>query len=67
MAVDKIKPNVRAIKAYTLDPIETPIKINQNENPFGMPAAIKDEVLLRASVLDWARFPDFVPTRLLKN
>ena len=67
MAVDKIKPNVRAIKAYTLDPIETPIKINQNENPFGMPAAIKDEVLLRASVLDWARYPDFVPTRLLRK
>ncbi len=66
-AIEKIKLHVRAIKAYTLDPIETPIKINQNENPFGMPAAIKDEVLMRASIMDWARYPDFVPTRLLKK
>ena len=43
--LDNIKPHVRAIKAYTLAPLEAPIKINQNENPFGMPAAIKDEVL----------------------
>lgn len=63
-AIDKIKPHVRAIKAYSLDPIDTPIKINQNENPFGMPQAIKDEVLLRAYSHDWARYPDFIPTRL---
>jgi histidinol-phosphate aminotransferase len=63
-AIDKIKPHVRAIKAYTLDPIDTPIKINQNENPFGMPQAIKDEALRRAAAHDWARYPDFIPTRL---
>jgi histidinol-phosphate aminotransferase len=65
--LDKIKPNVRAIKAYTLDPLDAAIKINQNENPFGMPAAIKDEVLRRAREHDWARYPDFVPTRLLEK
>lgn len=65
--LDKIKENVRAIKAYTLDPLDAPIKINQNENPFGMPAAIKDEVLRRARQHDWARYPEFVPTRLLEK
>jgi histidinol-phosphate aminotransferase len=65
--LDKVKPNVRAIKAYTLEPLDAPIKINQNENPFGMPAAIKDEVLRRAREHDWARYPDFVPTRLLEK
>jgi histidinol-phosphate aminotransferase len=64
--IDKIKQNVRAISAYTLTPLEAPIKINQNENPFGMPAAIKDEVLRRAREHDWARYPDFVPTSLLE-
>jgi histidinol-phosphate aminotransferase len=64
--IDKIKPNVRAISAYTLAPLEAPIKINQNENPFGMPAAIKEEVLRRAREHDWARYPDFVPTSLLE-
>ncbi len=65
--LDKIKSNVRAIKAYTLDPLDAPIKINQNENPFGMPAEIKDEVLRRASQHDWARYPEFVPSALLKK
>jgi histidinol-phosphate aminotransferase len=62
-----IKPCVRAIKAYTLAPLEAPIKINQNENPFGMPASIKDEVLRRAAAHDWARYPEFVPTVLLEK
>src|SRR5262245_37786848 len=65
--IDKIKPNVRAITAYTLAPLEAPIKINQNENPFGMPREIKDEVLRRAMKHDWARYPEFVPTSLLKK
>ncbi len=65
--LDKIKPNVRAITAYTLAPLEAPIKINQNENPFGMPLEIKDEVLRRARQHDWARYPDFVPASLLEN
>ena len=30
-----------------------------------MPQAIKDEVLRRAYAQDWARYPDFSPTRLL--
>ncbi len=65
--INWIKPHVRAIKAYTLAPLEAPIKINQNENPFGMPAAIKDEVLRRAAAHDWARYPEFVPTKLLEK
>ncbi len=65
--LDKIKPNVRAITAYTLSPLEAPIKINQNENPFGMPREIKEEVIRRAMKEDWARYPDFVPTSLLKK
>jgi histidinol-phosphate aminotransferase len=65
--LDKIKPNVRAITAYTLAPLEAPIKVNQNENPFGMPREIKEEVLRRAMSHDWARYPDFVPTSLLEK
>jgi histidinol-phosphate aminotransferase len=66
-AINNIKPHVRAIKAYTLAPLDAPIKINQNENPFGMPAAIKDEVLRRAAAHDWARYPEFVPQALLEK
>lgn len=66
-SLEKIKPHVRAIRAYTLEPLDAPIKINQNENPFGMPAAIKEEVLRRARAHDWARYPEFAPTGLLEK
>lgn len=65
--LDKIKPNVREIAAYTLAPLEASIKINQNENPFGMPREIKEEVLRRVMGRDWARYPEFAPTSLLKK
>src|SRR6266540_3161101 len=65
--LDKIKPNVRAIAAYTLAPLEAPIKVNQNENPFGMPREIKEEVMRRVMRRDWARYPEFTPTSLLKK
>jgi histidinol-phosphate aminotransferase len=65
--MNKIKPVVRALAAYTLDPIDTPIKINQNENPFDMPEPIKREVEARLVGRAWSRYPDFVPTRLLER
>jgi len=64
--LDKIKPAVRAITAYTLAPYRATIKLNQNENPFDMPAAIKREVERRLSEREWARYPDFVPAALLE-
>jgi histidinol-phosphate aminotransferase len=63
----KVKPEVRALSAYTLEAVEARIKINQNENPFALPAPIREEVLRRARELEWARYPDFAPTRLLER
>lgn len=65
--LDNVKAEVRAISAYTLAPLDAPVKINQNENPFGMPSSIKEEVMRRAMETDWARYPDFVPTELLRK
>ena len=62
--IDKIKPQVRAIHAYTLAPLRAEVKINQNENPFDMPAAIKEEVLRRLAHRPWSRYPTFIPTEL---
>src|SRR5436853_4749984 len=64
--LQKIKPAVRAITAYTLAPYRASIKINQNENPFDMPEAIKREVERRLAARPWSRYPDFVPTALLE-
>ncbi|HEU4386905.1 MAG TPA: histidinol dehydrogenase, partial [Blastocatellia bacterium] len=65
--LDRIKPAVRAITAYTLPPYRASIKINQNENPFDMPAEIKVEVERRLAEREWSRYPDFVPARLLER
>ncbi|OYT73621.1 MAG: histidinol-phosphate transaminase [Chloracidobacterium sp. CP2_5A] len=59
-----IKPSVRRLQPYALTPRPAPIKLNQNENPFGMPPAIVEETLRRVAGRDWARYPDFVPTDL---
>ena len=62
--LDKIKPRVRALKAYTLKPDRGAVKLNQNENPWGVPAAIRREAIKRMKARDWSRYPDFVPASL---
>jgi histidinol-phosphate aminotransferase len=54
-----IKPQVRAMKAYTLKPYQYQYKMNQNENPLGFPAELKEQVWERLRDQDWARYPDF--------
>jgi histidinol-phosphate aminotransferase len=62
--LDKIKPRVRELKAYTLKPDRGRVKLNQNENPWGVPEAIKRETLRRMETRSWSRYPDFVPASL---
>src|SRR4051812_33706855 len=62
--LDKIKPRVRELKAYTLSPDRASVKINQNENPWDAPELIKRETLRRMSARSWSRYPDFVPASL---
>ncbi|MBC7933465.1 MAG: histidinol-phosphate transaminase [Rubrivivax sp.] len=62
--LDKIKPRVRELKAYALSPDRASVKINQNENPWDAPEAIKQETLRRMASRSWSRYPDFVPAGL---
>jgi histidinol-phosphate aminotransferase len=62
--LDKIKPRVRELKAYTLSPDRASVKINQNENPWDLPEAVKRETLRRMSERAWSRYPDFIPVSL---
>ena len=62
--LDKIKPRVRGLKAYTLKPDRGAVKLNQNENPWGVPEALRAETLRRMGRREWARYPDFVPATL---
>src|SRR5262249_60000820 len=59
-----VKPAVRAAAGYTLAARRAPVKINQNENPFDMPEAVKRRVLDEALSRPWSRYPDFDPREL---
>jgi histidinol-phosphate aminotransferase len=59
-----VKAAVRRIQAYTLAAREAPVRINQNENPWDIPLAIKRRVLEKALVRPWTRYPDFDPQEL---
>lgn len=61
-----VKPAVRAQELYTLPPRTAAVKVDQNENPFELPAAFKAEVLRRMADAPWGRYPEFVPRPLLE-
>ncbi len=61
-----VKPAVRSLKAYTLATREASVKINQNENPFDLPEALKRSVLEKAMARPWSRYPEFDPTELVQ-
>ena len=61
-----VKPSVRALAAYTLAQREAPVKINQNENPWDLPEAVKRRVLECALARPWSRYPGFEPKELLE-
>lgn len=63
-SLDKIKFEVRALRAYSLSAERSRVKINQNENPWDAPARIKAETLRRLEARKWSRYPDFVPESL---
>src|SRR5437867_11526957 len=63
-SLDRIKPQVRALRAYSLSPHRASVKTNQNENPWDAPARIKEETLRRLETRKWSRYPRFVPASL---
>lgn len=50
---------------YVLDVPDCEIKLNQNENAWDWPAALKQEVFERVRDLSWNRYPPFVPDRFV--
>ena len=63
-ALALIKAEVRAADGYTLAALTAPRKLNQNESPFDVPAAVKQAVLGRAAQIAWNRYPAFAPADL---
>ena len=62
---DVIKPEVRGLSAYTLKHFDAEVKLDQNENPYELPADLKDEVVQRVLQRPWGRYPEFVPAAMI--
>jgi len=59
-ALRHVKPKVRALGAYALRPIESRIKLNQNESPYDVPAVLRARIGERLAGRPWNRYPPFV-------
>jgi histidinol-phosphate aminotransferase len=64
---DVIKPEVRGLTAYTLKHFDADVKLDQNENPYELPADLKREVVDRVLRRPWGRYPEFVPAAVIKT
>ncbi len=62
-----LKQGVLKNRAYTLKPVETKFKLNQNESPFDLPEKIKEKVLERLRNRKWNIYPDFTPEDLYEK
>jgi histidinol-phosphate aminotransferase len=62
---DVIKPEVRGLSAYTLKHFAADVKLDQNENPYELPADLKRQVVDRVLQRPWGRYPEFVPEAMI--
>ena len=56
-----VRPEILGLAEYHLAQYPHRIKLNQNENPYELPAEIKREVLDRLAAQRWSRYPAFIP------
>jgi len=57
-ALKAIKPEIRRMKGYTAPPqCRVLAKLNQNENPYDLPPALKQYILDKMAAAEWGRYP----------
>ena len=56
-----LRPEIAELAEYRLTQYPFRIKLNQNENPYELPAEIKEEIAGRLAAARWSRYPAFVP------
>jgi len=61
-----VKRAVRDLAAYSVALPKAPVKINQNENPWDLPEAVKRRVVEKALTRSWSRYPDLDSRELLE-
>lgn len=59
-----VNERIRGLTRYHLEPEPTAVKLNQNENPYDLPAVIKDEIAEFCRKRPFNRYPNFIPDDL---
>lgn len=62
-----IKQGVLNNDKYTLNPVECPIKLNQNESPFDIAPELKEKIIKKVNDTKWNIYPDFIPESIYKK
>ncbi len=62
-----LRQEILSLDEYTLKQYPHRIKLNQNENPFELPAEIKQEIVQRLSAMPWSRYPAFIPQQQIND
>ncbi len=63
--LDRIRPAVRGEHAYLVGaPDEVAVKLNQNESPYDLPVALKEEIAAAAAEVPFNRYPNEQPHEL---
>lgn len=65
--MSRIKRQVLELQEYTVPQDPRRVKLNQNESPFDIPAALKEEVLDRLRRQSWNRYPPNQTGRLAER
>jgi histidinol-phosphate aminotransferase len=53
-----IKEEVLALRAYPIEPVLPPVRLDSNENPLSLPDALKGEFAARISKIELNRYPE---------
>jgi histidinol-phosphate aminotransferase len=53
-----LRPEMEEVPAYVTSTADAPIRLDRNESPEEMPAAMREEVLARLASARWSRYPD---------
>jgi len=56
--MDFFKPHLASLAPYPYKMVDARVKLDQNESPEELPAAIKERALARLAALHWNRYPD---------
>ncbi len=61
------RKEITELNEYKLDVHSCRIKLNQNENPYELPAPVKEQILHRLASAEWGRYPPFVPRQQIEK